>query len=84
MKRMLVPFLVALLGSLSASADQPVSPDEAEKIQTAIKDWGCSGGEMEQETKATGVYEVDDAMCGEGQYDIKLDENFKVISITRD
>jgi hypothetical protein len=37
---------------------------------------------MEQEASA--IYEVDDAMCGDGQYDIKLDKNFKVISITRD
>jgi hypothetical protein len=39
---------------------------------------------MEQETEATGVYEVDDAKCTDGQYDIKLDNDFKVISITRD
>ena len=46
--------------------------------------WGCSGGKMEQETEGTSVYEVDDAKCKDGQYDIKLDKEFKVISITRD
>ena len=39
---------------------------------------------MEQENEATGVYEVDDAKCKDGQYDIKLDKEFKVIVITRD
>jgi hypothetical protein len=68
----------------AALADKPVSPVDAEKIQVALKAWGCSGGKMEQETEATGVYEVDDAKCNGGQYDIKLDKDFKVISITRD
>ena len=47
------------------------------------KPWGCSGGKIEQESEGTGVYEVDDAKCKDGQYDIKLDKEFKVISITR-
>ncbi|HEX6001577.1 MAG TPA: hypothetical protein VFZ16_19615 [Hyphomicrobiaceae bacterium] len=84
MQRLLMPLLVLVLGSAAALADQPVSPEDGEKIQAAIKDWGCAGGEMEQETEATGVFEVDDADCQDGQYDIKLDKDFKVISITRD
>ena len=39
---------------------------------------------MEKETEATGVNEVDDAKCKDGQYDIKLDKDFKVIIIVRD
>jgi hypothetical protein len=81
-----VPMLLLILaaGGTMALADKPVSSAEAEKIQAAIKVWGCSGGEMEQETEAMGVYEVDDAKCKDGQYDIKLDKDFKVIAITRD
>jgi hypothetical protein len=82
--RILVCLLTITLSGTVALADKPVSPDEAERIQTALKAWGCSGGKMEQETEATGVYEVDDAQCSDGQYDIKLDDDFKVISITRD
>ena len=76
--------LVAVFGSTVASADTPVSPAEAEKIKAALEAWGCSGGKMEKETEGTGVYEVDDAKCRDGQYDIKLDQDFKVIVITRD
>lgn len=83
MKRTLLPLLVVLL-TVPALADKPVSQAEVEKIQAALKAWGCSGGDMEQETEGTGVYEVDDAKCTDGQYDIKLDQDFKVISITRD
>jgi hypothetical protein len=74
----------AVLGSTWALADTPVTPAEAEKIKAALETWGCSGGKMEKETEATGVYEVDDAKCKDGQYDIKLDKDFKVIVLTRD
>ena len=84
MPRLLVFLVTMVLGSTAALADKQVTPAEAEKIQAALKAWGCSGGKMEQETEATGVYEVDDAKCHDAQYDIKLDKDFKVIVITRD
>jgi hypothetical protein len=83
-KRFLVPFLAVIMSSTTALTDAPVSPADAEKIQAALQAWGCSGGKMEQETEASSVYEVDDAKCKNGQYDIKLDKDFKVIVITRD
>lgn len=83
MKRTLVAF-VAMAMSTAASADTPVSEAEAQKIRAALESWGCSGGKMEKETEATSVYEVDDAKCRDGQYDIKLDKDFKVIVISRD
>jgi hypothetical protein len=84
MTRVLMFSLILAAGCTMALADKPVAPADAEKIQAALKAWGCSGGKMEQETEATGVYEVDDAKCHGGQYDIKLDRDFKVIVITRD
>ena len=84
MWRLTVLFVTVTLGSTAGLADKPVTPAEAAKIQAALKEWGCAGGKMEQETEATGVYEVDDAKCTDGQYDIKLDKDFKIISITRD
>jgi hypothetical protein len=84
MKRILVPFLAVTMSSTAALTDAPVSPADAERIQAVLQAWGCSGGKMEQETEATSVYEVDDAKCKDGQYDIKLDKDFKIIVITRD
>ena len=60
-------------------ADPPVSEAEATKIRATMQAWDCSGGKIEQESEGTGVFE-----CKDGQYDIKLDKEFKVISITRD
>ena len=79
--------LTALFLSMAitaAVADSPVSEADAEKIKATMQAWGCSGGKMEKETEGTGVYEVDDAKCKDGQYDIKLDRDFKVINIDRD
>ncbi len=84
MKPALMAFLAVSMSSTVALADAPVSPADAEKIKATMQAWGCSGGKMEQETEATGIYEVDDARCKDGQYDIKLDKDFKVIVITRD
>jgi hypothetical protein len=79
MKCTLVAF-IAMSMSTAVLADTPVSEANAQKIRAALEAWGCSGGKMEQETEGTGVYEVDDAKCKDGQYD----KNFKIVSITRD
>jgi hypothetical protein len=55
-----------------------VTPAEAEKIKAALEAWGCTGGKMEKDTEGSGYFEVDDAKCRDGQYDIKLDKDFKV------
>ena len=84
MKPTLMALVAVLVGSSFALADTPVSPANAEKIKATLQAWGCSGGKMEQETEGTSVYEVDDAKCKDGQYDIKLDKDFKVLIISRD
>jgi hypothetical protein len=72
------------ISSVFAFADTPASPAEAEKIKAALEAVGCTGGKMEKETEGSGYFEVDDAKCRDGQYDIKLDKDFKVIVMTRD
>jgi hypothetical protein len=86
MKPFLMAFAAALVlvGSTFALADTPVTPAEAEKIKAALEAFGCSGGKMEKETEGSGYFEIDDAKCKDGQYDIKLDKDFKLVSMTRD
>ena len=84
MKPTLMAFVAVFFGSTLAVADGPVSPADAEKIKATLQAWGCSGGKMEQETEGTSVYEVDDAKCKDGQYDVKLDKDLKVVVISRD
>lgn len=74
---------VAFSGSL-AMADSPVNEDDAAKIKSALEAVGCEGGKYEQETEASGVYEVDDAKCKDGQFDFKLDKEFKILGKSAD
>jgi hypothetical protein len=75
---------VLALGSAAALADDKPSADEAAKIKEAVAAWGCEGGTVEKETEGTGVYEAEDVKCKAGQYDFRLDKNFKVFVITAD
>lgn len=86
MKHIVMALVVAaFIGNFTcALADGPVSAEEASKIGAALEAVGCSGGKMEKETEGSGYFEVDDAKCRDGQYDIKLDREFKIIVMTRD
>jgi hypothetical protein len=85
MKRIVLTLITAGALAAPAFADSKPSADEVKKITDTLSAAGYSGGEMEKETEATGVYEVDDAKDKNGaQFDIKLDKDFKILSITRD
>ncbi|MBU2580154.1 MAG: PepSY domain-containing protein [Alphaproteobacteria bacterium] len=74
-----------MVASTAAFADSKPSDDEAAKIKEALSAWGCEGGALEKETEGTGVFEVDDAKCKDGQqYDFKLNSDYSVRSMTRD
>jgi hypothetical protein len=46
---------------------------------------GCKGGEMEKQSEGNAfAFEVDDAECKDGEYDVKLDKDFKVIIMLRE
>jgi hypothetical protein len=77
---------VGIIGSTTALlAETPVTTAEEEKIKAILEGFGCSGGKIEKEDEDnTLLYEVDDAKCKNGEYDIKLDKNFNVIIMLRD
>ena len=78
-------FAIALMLSTSAVlADDKPSDDEAAKIKAAVAEWGCEGTNFEKETEGTGVFEAEDVKCKSGQYDFRLDDEFKVFVITKD
>lgn len=85
MKRILVIAAALAMSTSFALADDKPSADEAKSIEATMTAWGCKGGEYEKETEGTGVFEVDDTTCPDGnQFDAKLDKDFKLISLTRD
>lgn len=85
MTRLGIAAIILAASSSIALADDKPSADEATKITATATAWGCEGGVAEKESEGTGVYELDDAKCKDGnRYDLKLDKAFKVISITAD
>jgi hypothetical protein len=49
----------------------------------ALADTPVTPAEAEK-IEGSGYFEVDDAKCKDGQYDVKLDKDFKMIAMTRD
>lgn len=84
MKRMLAAVAALALCSGAAFADDKPTADEVTKIKAAVADWGCDGGTYEKESEGTGVFEAEDVKCKSGQYDFRLDKDFKVFVITKD
>ncbi len=85
MRYIFVAITTALLMTTTALADTKPTAEETTKIKEAISVLGCTGGEFEKEDEASGLYEIDDAKCHDGkQFDIKLDDQFRVIDMSRD
>ncbi|WP_072395991.1 hypothetical protein [Hyphomicrobium sp. CS1GBMeth3] len=84
MKRVFAVSAAMALGMGAAYADDKPTDDEAAKIKAAVAEWGCEGGTYEKESEGSGVYEAEDVKCKAGQYDFRLDKDFKVFVITKD
>ena len=84
MKRLSIAIAALAFAVAPAFADDKPSDEEVAKIKEAVAAWGCEGGTYEKETEGTGVYEAEDVKCKAGQYDFRLDKDFKVFVITAD
>lgn len=84
MKRLSIAAAALVFAAVPAFADDKPSDDEAAKIKAAVAEWGCEGGTYEKETEGTGVFEAEDVKCKSGQYDFRLDKDFKAFAITKD
>jgi hypothetical protein len=73
-------FLGLILSTGAAIADRPVTQQENERLQSAVKELGCSGGEMEFDDDK---FEVERATCADGKtYDLDFDGSFRLIKKT--
>jgi hypothetical protein len=62
--------------SISAQAGE-ASAEAKAGVMKALTAIGCTAGEIEDED---GGYEADDVKCEDGQYDITLDRDFKIVN----
>lgn len=67
-----------------AQDDQMASEQELASVTEALAKVGCKPGEEGVEKERADLFEVDDAQCEIGQYDIKLDGDFTITSMTLD
>lgn len=84
MNKTILAIAALAFAAAPALADDKPSDDEVSKIKAAVAAWGCDGGTFEKETEGSGVYEAEDVKCKDGQYDFRLDKDFKVFAIIRD
>lgn len=83
---------LAVAASLAGSAaladhliQEPATAEETEAVAAALAGIGCELREGEPVEKEIGnLFEIDDAACGDGQYDVKLNATYDVISLTYD
>lgn len=71
--------LVMLPAIASAKKEEKkveATKEQIAKIDASLKADGCEGGDIEVEKD--GSFEVDDVKCKDGQYDVKLDKDFKI------
>jgi hypothetical protein len=84
MKRILTPAIALAFCTVPVLADDKPTDAEAAKIKETVAAWGCEGGKYEKESEGTGVFEAEDVKCKQGQYDFRLEKDFKVFVITKD
>ncbi|MBS0234374.1 MAG: hypothetical protein JSR99_12925 [Proteobacteria bacterium] len=84
MKRFAVAAGAVFALSFPAVADTPLTDEETKSATAAAAAWGCEGGKWEKKTEGTGVFELDDAKCKGGQYDLKFDKYFKLLDMGAD
>lgn len=78
--------LAAPLGAaaqeVADTVEELASEQEVASVRESIARIGCEAETIEKEDDD--LYEIDDAECEIGQYDIKLDGAFEIISMTAD
>lgn len=90
MKSVILAACAALALGCAAYADddddETIGPqataEEKAKVAEVIGKIGCKAEEVEKESDR--LFEVDDAECEIGKYDIKLDGDYSILSLTRD
>jgi hypothetical protein len=78
--RLMISIGILALSVWPALADRQVTQDERSKLVAAVQAEGCSGGKFEFDEDDQ-EFEVDDAVCADGQkYDLKFDAQMKLKS----
>lgn len=75
---------LATTPGLADHLEEHANAEETAQVEEAIAAFGCSFDGSEVEKEGDNQFEIDDAVCGGNQYDIKLDGTFTVTTMTFD
>lgn len=64
--------------------NNPASAEEVARVTEVLAKIGCKPGDEGVEKERDDLFEIDDAQCEIGQYDIKLNDQFVITSMTLD
>ena len=85
MKRILAAAILACAVHPALAQDDDMASDqETASVAEALAKVGCKPGPEGVEKERADLFEVDDAECEIGQYDIKLNGDFTITSMTLD
>jgi hypothetical protein len=77
--RLIISMISLAVAVLPALADRQVTEDERAKLSAAVQAEGCSGGKFELDEEDDQQFEVDDAVCADGEkYDLKFDMQMRL------
>ncbi|EAU42859.1 hypothetical protein FP2506_08456 [Fulvimarina pelagi HTCC2506] len=88
MKRLLLASLFAAGSTMAFAQDgddtveEMASEEETQMVQETLSKIGCEASSVEKESD--NLFEVDDATCEIGQYDIKLDGEYRITVMSID
>lgn len=68
--------------AMEETVEELASEEEAQAVMDSIARIGCEAEQVEKESDD--LFEIDDATCEIGQYDIKLDGAYDIVSMTKD
>lgn len=77
MARFIIVALTLAFAAASSVFAGPVTEQQVEGVQKAIKAIGCTVDDGAIETEGDG-YEADDVECKDGNYDMTLDKDFNI------
>ena len=78
MKRILLAACIAIASAGTVDAKSALTEQQVEGVQTAIEALSCTVEDSDIIAKGDG-YKADDVECKDGQYDMTLDKDFKII-----
>jgi len=79
MARIAIVVFALVVGAATPALSGALTEEQVEGVEAAIKAIGCTVEENDIKAEGDG-YKADDVECKDGNYDMVLDKDFKIVS----